>query len=65
MSCNPKEKANAIENCSENRFTSHELCDEKYEGRVENLVQAVIASVDDIPLRNARPCDIHALVKRN
>jgi hypothetical protein len=30
----PKEKANAIADLFENRFTSHDLCDETHERRV-------------------------------
>jgi hypothetical protein len=40
------EKANAIADYLENQFTSHDLCDENYERRVETTVQALLASVD-------------------
>jgi hypothetical protein len=54
------EKANVIADCLENHFTSHDLCDE-HEQEVETRVQALLASVDDSPLRIARPCDTHQL----
>jgi hypothetical protein len=53
------EKAIAVTNCLENQFTSHDLCEENQEGHVETRVQALLASVDDTPLGNIRPCDIH------
>jgi hypothetical protein len=50
-----------IADCLENYFTSYDLCDENHEPQVETRVQALLASVDDIPLGNVRPCDIHKL----
>jgi hypothetical protein len=44
------EKAKVIADCLENQFTSHDLCDDKHERRVEKGVQAQLASVDDTPL---------------
>jgi hypothetical protein len=38
----PLEKANAITDCLEKQFTSHELCDEKHKRRVEARVQALL-----------------------
>jgi len=35
-------KANAIIDCLENRFTSHELCNESHEQQVEAYVQALL-----------------------
>jgi hypothetical protein len=32
----PNEKANVIEDCLKNQFTSHDLCDENHEQQVEN-----------------------------
>jgi hypothetical protein len=58
----PNGKANVIADCLENEFTSHDLRDENPEQQVETGVQALPASVDDTPLGNARPCDIHKLV---
>jgi hypothetical protein len=43
-------------------FTSHELCGEIHERRVETRVHAMLASVDDTPLGKVNPCDIHQFV---
>jgi hypothetical protein len=43
----PNEKANAIAHCLENQFTSHDLCDENHERRVETRVQVLLASIAD------------------
>jgi hypothetical protein len=43
-----KEKGKAIARYLGNQFTSHDLCDENRERRVETRVQALLASVDDI-----------------
>jgi hypothetical protein len=59
----PKEKANVIADCVENRFTSHDLCDESHERQVETRFQTLLASVDDTPLGKVRPSDIHKLSK--
>jgi hypothetical protein len=57
----PNKKANVIAVCLENLFTSHDLCDENYKRQVETRVQALLASVNDTPLRKVRPCNIHKL----
>jgi hypothetical protein len=57
------EKANVTEDCLENQFASHDLCDENHERRVETSVQALLASVDDNMLEKVRPCGIQKLVK--
>jgi hypothetical protein len=57
----PKDKANVIANCSEDQFTSHEMCDENHERQVETRVKALLASVDGTTLGKIRPCDIHKL----
>jgi hypothetical protein len=48
----PNEKANVTKNYLENQFTSQHLCDKNHERRVETTVQALLASVDDIPWGN-------------
>jgi hypothetical protein len=48
------EKANAIADCLENNFTSHDLCDENHERLVETRVQVLLAFVDDIPLEKSK-----------
>jgi hypothetical protein len=45
----PYDKANAIADCLENRFTHHDLCDESHEGRVENIVQDILETEDTAP----------------
>jgi hypothetical protein len=55
------EKANVIVDCLDNKFTSHDLCDENHERQVETRVQALLASVDGTPLEKIRSCDIHKL----
>jgi hypothetical protein len=55
------EKANAIANCLEKQFTSHDLCDENHERRVKTKVQGLLASVDDTPLGKVRSCEINKL----
>jgi hypothetical protein len=47
----PAEKANDIADCLEIQFTPHELCDEKHERLVEAKVQALLETVDQIPLK--------------
>jgi hypothetical protein len=37
----PNEKANVIADCSENRFTFHDSCDENHERQVETRVQVL------------------------
>jgi hypothetical protein len=56
------EKADVIADCLENQFTSHDLCDENRERRVETRVQALIASVEGTPMGKVRPCDVHKLL---
>jgi hypothetical protein len=45
----PYEKANAIADCLENRFTHHDLCEEHRQRRVEDLVQDVLETEDTAP----------------
>jgi hypothetical protein len=56
----PTEKANAIADCLENRFTHHDLCDENHERRVETIAQ-VILEID--PLEKIKPCDLKKLIE--
>jgi hypothetical protein len=42
----PLKKANAITDCLEKQFTSHDLCDENHKRRVEARVQALLETVD-------------------
>jgi hypothetical protein len=42
----PSEKANAIADCLEIKFTPHDLCNENHEERVEARVQALLETVD-------------------
>jgi hypothetical protein len=55
------EKVNVIAGCLENRFTSHDLCDENHERQVETNVEDLLASVGGTPLGKVRPCDMHNL----
>jgi hypothetical protein len=57
----PNEEANAIAYCLENQLPSHVLCDENHERQVETTVKALLASADDNPLRELRPCDVQKL----
>jgi hypothetical protein len=43
---NPTKKANVIASCSENQFTSHDLCDENHERQLESRAQALLASIE-------------------
>jgi hypothetical protein len=54
-------KANMIVVCLEKQFTSHVLCEENHERRVETKVQVLLASADDALLIKERSCDIHKL----
>jgi hypothetical protein len=45
----PLEKANAIADCLEIRFTPHDLCGENHKRRVEARVQALLEAVDNNP----------------
>jgi hypothetical protein len=58
----PLEKANAIDDCLENQFTPHDLCDENYERRVKARVQALLEAVDSNPHEGIRPCDLQKLI---
>jgi hypothetical protein len=62
LTYHPNEKANAIADCLENHFTSHDKCYQNHERRVEKTVQALLAPVDDTPLEKLRPCDVHKLI---
>jgi hypothetical protein len=53
----PLEKGNAIADCLENQFTSHELCDENHKRCVEARVQALLETVDNNLSERIRPCD--------
>jgi hypothetical protein len=57
----PNEKANMTADLVENQFTSHDLCGENHERRVQTRVKAVFVSVDDTPLGIVRPCGINKL----
>jgi hypothetical protein len=46
----PYEKAKAIAYCLENRFTQHDMCDERHERRVETTVQDILETEDEAPL---------------
>jgi hypothetical protein len=59
----PNEKAKTTANCVENQLTTHALCNENRERRPETRFQALLASVDFIPLEKVRPYDIQDLVK--
>jgi hypothetical protein len=51
--CHPLEKANAIADCLEKQFTSHDLCDENHKRRVESRVQALLETVENnLPRKN-------------
>jgi hypothetical protein len=45
----PYEKANATADCLENRFTRHDLCDERHERRVETTIQDILETEDTAP----------------
>jgi hypothetical protein len=59
----PNEEGNVIADCLENQFTSHDLCEENNELRVDSGVQALLASVDDYQMKKVRLCDTQKLVK--
>jgi hypothetical protein len=50
----PNKKANVTADCLENQFTSHDLCDENHQQRVQARVQDLLASVDDTTLQKVR-----------
>jgi hypothetical protein len=56
------EKVNTTVDCLENQFTSHDLCDENHERRVQTRVPALLTTTDDTSLGKVRTCDIHKLV---
>jgi hypothetical protein len=58
----PTEEANAIADCLENRFTPHDLCDERHEERVETCVQALLEVEDDTVTERVRPCDMQKII---
>jgi hypothetical protein len=58
----PEDKANAIADCLENQFTSHDLCDENHDERVEARVQALLEAHDRNPPARIRPCDLQKLL---
>jgi hypothetical protein len=58
----PLEKANAIVDCRKNQFSSHELCDENHELRVEARVQAFSKAVNGSPPERIRPCGVRKLI---
>jgi hypothetical protein len=45
----PNERAYLIENCSENLFTPHKVCDTDHERRDEVRVQALLNTVNEPP----------------
>jgi hypothetical protein len=59
----PSEKAKAIADCSEIRFTPHDLCNENTERRVEAKVQALLENVDKSHPQKMIPCDLQRLIK--
>jgi hypothetical protein len=59
----PTEKANAIADCLENRFTHRDLCDENHERRVETIVQDILETEDiDLP-EKIKPCNLQKLIE--
>jgi hypothetical protein len=58
----PVDKANAIADCLENRFTPHNLCEENNERQVEARFQALLEAVDSNCLESIRPCDLQKLL---
>jgi hypothetical protein len=53
----PSEKANAIADCLDIQFTTHDLCDENHERRLETKVQALLETVDKNPPQKLRPLE--------
>jgi hypothetical protein len=47
----------------ENHLTPRDLCDEKYRGRVEAGVEAMLEGVEDTLSGKVRPCDIQKLIE--
>jgi len=58
----PNDKANAIADYLENRFTHHDLCGEHRERRVEAIVQALLETEDPAPSEKIRPLDLKKLI---
>jgi hypothetical protein len=58
----PYDKANAIADCLENRFTHHDLCDAHHERRVEAFVQDILETEDTDPSEKIRPSDLKELI---
>jgi len=56
------DKANAIADCLENRFTHHDLCDEHHERWVEAFAQDMLEAEDTAPSEKIRPCDLKKLI---
>jgi hypothetical protein len=61
----PVDKANAIADCLENRFTPHDLCDENHERREEARVPELpeAALTPPPPHTRIRPCDLTEITK--
>jgi hypothetical protein len=57
----PLEKANAIADCLEKKFTPHDLCEENHKRQVGAGVQDLEAADIDL-LKSTRPCDLQKLV---
>jgi hypothetical protein len=58
----PIDRANAIEECFENVFTPHELCDQHHKRWVEACVQALLQPEDNTPSERVKPCDVQKLI---
>jgi hypothetical protein len=56
-SCLKFDTLNAVADCLENRFTSHDVCDRNDERRVEGRDQALLEAADSSPPERVRPCD--------
>jgi hypothetical protein len=54
----PSEKANAINDCLENEFTHHDLCEENHERRLEASVQTLLEAVDNKFSERIKPCGL-------
>jgi hypothetical protein len=62
LTFHPLEKANAIADCLENRFTLHYLCDENHKQWVEARVQTLLKAVNNNSPESVRPCDLQKLI---
>jgi len=58
----PVEKANAIADYLESPFTSHDLCDEHHERRVEACVQVLLEAEDNTHTDKVRPCGVQKYI---